>query len=195
MIREPWRHHHGTRRDPVALEAWTRGYTGFKTHPVVRLTAHGPDWGTMPGPGDEVGYGMDPYRTDDCLQAAIATCLQVGIEEVPDPDIDNQLRAGKDPDEIGEAVWSRIAAWAGTRGLALRYWEDVPVARERWIGIVAERDPDAPPFNDHCIVMDHNRIVFEPMCSVIPPPGTRMVDHDPADISSGLSFDSFDKEE
>ena len=35
--------------------------------------------------------GFRITRRDDCLRAAVATCLQVSPDEVPDPDIDFRL--------------------------------------------------------------------------------------------------------
>jgi hypothetical protein len=38
------------------------------------------------------------------------------------------------------------------------YWPAVPVPRRRWIGVVVvARDYDEPAFDNHCLVMDHDR--------------------------------------
>lgn len=188
--------------------AWAREWerasrSGRKTHPVVRLTEHGIDYGTEPRPGDEIGYCMDPYRTDDCLQAAIATATQVAVEQVPDLELDRRLDSGGDPEEVSRTSWERIDRWASERGLALMFWERVPVPRRRWIGVVispntgatvirrgrVSRDYDEPAFNDHCLVMEHERLVFDPSCSVRTPPGMQVMGYRPDMIDYGISFD------
>lgn len=176
----------------------------FKTHPVVRLTPDGIDWGAAPRAGDEIGYGMDPYDTDDCLRAAIATATQVPIEEVPALTLDQRLDRGEGPDEISRTTWQTIDRWADDRGLEGWFHEDVPVSRRRWIGVIATDhqvsvfidaagqvvpDEESATFNDHCLVMSHEDLVFDPSCSVKLPPGMRMMAYDPSEITYGISFD------
>jgi len=175
------------------VEAWARDRVHgrrFRTHPIVRLTETGIDWGAEPRPGDEVGYCTDPYRGDTCFQAAIATVTQVPVEQVPDLELDRQLKRGADPAELNRSAWERILRWATERGLEMVFHDQVPVARRRWIGVVVvERRPDEKPFDDHCLVMADDRLVFDPMCSVKPPPGMRVRTFDPSEITYGLSFD------
>lgn len=111
---------------------------GWKTHPVARLTENGVDYGTKPRPGDEVAYGMDPNREDDCLQAALATATQVPIEEVPDLDLDKRLEQGDGPDELIRESWERIGRWATERGMTLEFFgpDSLPAPRRRWVGLV-----------------------------------------------------------
>jgi len=179
-----------------------------KTHPVVRLTEHGIDYGTEPQPGDEVGYAMDPYRTDDCFQAAIASATQVPIEQVPDLALDQRLWRGDDPEQVSDTSWERIQRWASKCGLALTFHSEVPVERSRWLGVCvaghsdraafeirpdgtwAERKDEVPPaFNDHCLVMSHARLIFDPSCSVRLPPGMQLMKYTPNHITYGISFD------
>ena len=42
----------------------------------------------------------------------------------------------------------------------------VPAPRHRWVGVVIASDEDNP-FSDHCLVMCHDRLVFDPSCSVV----------------------------
>lgn len=148
----------------------------MRLHPVVELD------------GGEVGYGMDPYRLDDCFQAAIATTTQIPIEQVPDLRLDKRVAAGEDPDEINLQGWERIYRWLQGRGLGLVIHEDVPVARDRWIGVVRDPSP-AGPFCDHCLVMCHDELVFDPACTVKAPPGERTMHFRPSAIAYGISFD------
>jgi hypothetical protein len=149
-------------------------------------------WGTRPGrhpvvqlDGGEVGYCMDPARTDDCFQAAIATAVQVPIEQVPDLRLDRRVAAGDDPEEINRESWVRLEAWLLGRGLRIVVHETVPVERDRWAGVCLGR-PDAEaglrdgygefvwrdnPFRDHCLVMTHGDVFFDPAVSVPCPPG------------------------
>jgi hypothetical protein len=118
-------------------EDWERGRaSSLRQHPIARLTEAGIDWGVTPGAGDEVGYGMDPYRQDDCLRAAIATCTQVPIEEVPDLQVDKRLSAGQSAEEITRKGWDTIERWALERGWHVVVHEQVPADRDRWVGIV-----------------------------------------------------------
>lgn len=159
-------------------------------HPVVRLADDGVDWGATPLPGDEIGYGMNPYRGDDCLLAAIATATQIPIEEVPDPRLHDRLDAGEEQDEINRTTWSLIEDWAASRELALKFWTDLPAPRERWIGISGcEAAEDGDPFNDHCLVMCHDRVLFNPIVSVMPLPGTELLHNTPGSLKYGISFE------
>jgi hypothetical protein len=156
-------------------------------YPIVRLTEDGVDWGAAPGPGDEIGYGMRPLRLDECLRAAVATATQIPIEQVPDLRLDDRLRRGDRSQDISRDGWSRIETWAGTKGLTLKLWPKTPAQRERWIGVCAGA---GEVFGDHCLVMCHNRVVFDPACSIAPPPGTALAAYSPESIVYGLSFES-----
>lgn len=200
-------------RRPRSFERWLRAYQlgcdGPRTYPVVRLTESGIVWGAHPGPGDEIGYCMDPWRTDDCLQAAIATVLQVPIQQVPCLELEEKSREpGADLDAISQEAWARITTWATKRLLRLTFHDRVPVARERWIGVCGapsrqtyhlEPDrlgrpvpvPDTQEgLNDHCLVMCHDRLVFDPACSVNPPPGFAVARYNPSMIDYGITFDT-----
>jgi hypothetical protein len=163
----------------------------MKVHPVVRLTEHGVDWGAAPRPGDEIGYGMEPLRTDDCLQTAIATATQIPIEEVPDLQLDRRLRRGEDVDVISRTSWERIARWASERGLTAMFWaeDELPVPRDRWIGVAVVGAVSTVKFNDHCLVMCHGELVFDPSCSVKVPPGVQRQFCTLNQITYGISFD------
>lgn len=184
-----------------------------QTHPIVRLTDSGIDWGAWPKPGDEVGYGMHPHRGDDCFQAAIATCTQVPIEQVLDLALDRRFAEGEDRDEITRTSWERIDKWARKRGLQLAYSEEVPLPLERWIGVIewegnsqfgdmppefwrmaretehGPRDSFLLPFQDHCVVMRHDRLLFDPTSSVaLPPNATGSWRFNPSDVNYGVGF-------
>jgi hypothetical protein len=161
-------------------------------------------------PGGLVGYGME--RTDQCMPAALATVLQVPIERVPDPRLDDQLDAGRDPDEISRDARQSYGRWLDDRGLALVYHETLPVDRERWIGVCEYTQKmwarnrmigrwhglalDFPrpeeAFMDHCLVMSFDRLLFDPAIGLPAPPGTRLRHWRPDEITYGLTVDRKD---
>lgn len=179
----------------AAVQAWLEKFESESRkaiHPIVRLTDDGIDWGAPPGPGDEIGYGMHPYRTDDCLRAAIATATQIPIEQVPDLRLDQRLEAGEDPEEIARASWNRLSAWAAVRELTVRFWpkDALPPPRRRWVGVANDEGQRGQlAFGDHCPVMCKERLIFNPDCSVVPPPGSEVATYYTNAILYGISFD------
>lgn len=172
----------------AAWREWSRHPVAL--HPVVRLTADGPDFGVWPGEGDEVGYGMFPYpdRGDDCFPAAVATALQVPIEQVPDLRIDARIAAGEDPVTVSRSSWLRIDRWARELGFVLTIHDEVPVARDRWVGVCP--DPAGSwMLGDHCLVMSRERLLFDPSVSVVQPPGRTLVRFGPEQVAYGISFE------
>ncbi len=61
------------------------------------------------------GYFMAEGRSDDCLQAAIATVLQVTPAQVPDLRLDERLMGGEPVAEIMERGVSALESWASDR--------------------------------------------------------------------------------
>lgn len=47
---------------------------------------------------------------------------------------------------------------------------------------------DERAFNDHCLVMSHDRLIFDPSCSVIVPKGMQTLTYRPDQITYGISF-------
>jgi hypothetical protein len=92
----------------------------------------------VPLPDGGVGYCMTPGRMDGCFPPAIATCLQVPVEEVPDAHADERRVRGDTPDNvIVEDGWAAWYAWAYEHGWEIAIHDDAfPVDRERWIGVV-----------------------------------------------------------
>lgn len=162
---------------------------GFR-RPLVRL-------------GDnEIGYCMDPLRRDDCLQAAVATVTQIPVDQVPDARLDERLRAGDDPERIDRDSWEQLATWLHHRGLEAYLHNKVPIYRDRWIGVSGGVTKDEvasiadnlntsfveTPFLDHCLVMSHRRIIFDPGISLCPPPGLQLRNWEVDDIDYGISI-------
>ena len=109
-------------------------------------------------------YGRLP-RTDDCQAAALATVLQVPIEEIPDPNVDERLLAGEDPAEIHRSAYAELEAWLERRRLRAVLHRKVPAARSRWLGVV----PLGGWFENHCLVMVRGEVLHDPVLDF--PPG------------------------
>jgi len=103
------------------------------------------------------GYFIPLPRLDACWAAAVATCLQVPIEELPDSRIDERLQAGWDPEAINADHWSQWGHWL--EGHGLRIVEHAPLPLRRWVGIV----PEPGVFHNHALVMAGERILFDPV--------------------------------
>lgn len=143
-------------------------------------------------PDGTLGYFVRLPRKDDCFAAAIATVLQVPIDDVPDPRIDDRLAGGERPDDIGRAATLDLRRWLATRNLRMVVHRHVPVARRRWIGIVVMPGN----FNDHCLVMNHTHLLFDPAaaCDFLDlEQSKRRRVWKPDDISFGLSFRQIQK--
>lgn len=219
LLREPEGPNPG---DPASTERYWRETKRaqrrrIKTRPIVRLADGEPDWGVALAPGDEIGYGMQPYFIEDCLQAAIATATQVPVEQVPDLKLIERFRRSGNVDRISRESWETIDHWAEAQGFEAMLWEahELPVPRHRWIGIVPDVGdvgdagpsitytpstlaPGAEPvnyvviegaFTDHCLVMSYGELVFDPAWSSKSPPGMEPLKRDPSQITYGLSFE------
>ncbi|MEX2196828.1 MAG: hypothetical protein WD844_16255 [Thermoleophilaceae bacterium] len=147
----------------------------------------------------ELLYCMHPDRRDDCFRVALATVLQVPLEQLPDVRLDARLTAGDDPEAINDESWARLELFLRKRGLRFGVHRDLPEPGgwgptahavfdcQRWIGVVevdqeqmdaqadfipaaaAARSGAGSNFLDHCLVMAWDRVYFDPAISVKPP--------------------------
>jgi len=125
-------------------------------------------------------------RVDDCLQAAIATLLQVPPYLVPDLHLDDQVAAGLDVEEIERATSDKLVRWMDQRAVTIMIHPVPPTTARRWIGIAPTT---GEPFSDHCLIMSKTTCLFDP--SVVLPlnkdePGFLA---DPSDIAYGLTIE------
>jgi hypothetical protein len=138
-------------------------------------------------PDGTIGYYERGGRTDDCWPAAVATCLQVPIDDVPDPRIDERLNAGVEPGEVNRSAWTEFFAWLADRRLRMTVHTSPPVRRRRWIGVV-----ELPGlFMDHCLVMSRATILFDPVDRNAHERCVRT--YSPAEVSCGFSFQRLEK--
>jgi hypothetical protein len=143
---------------------------------VRDVLAAGPLTATSRLSDGTVGYHM--RRTDDCWRAAVATCLQVPIDELPDAQIDQRLAAGESVEQVDESAWGEMCDWLASHGWMLIEHSDPAVHLDRRIGIV----PVDRPFAAHSLVMTGPRILFDPAVK----PGVRTFY--PVEVKSGYSF-------
>jgi len=136
------------------------------------------------GNDDEIGYGM--RRPDECFTAAVATVTQIPIEEIPDSHIDRRRAAGYDDEQIARDFENDFAEWLLARGLQMVFHKDVPVARERWIGVCSTGKERLG--EDHCLVMSHGEILFDPARSLVPQPGTWLRIWTLSEVEYGITF-------
>lgn len=152
----------------------------------AKLT-HKRDGQAVPLPNGDTGWCV--RRSDDCLAAAVASLLQVPIDQVPDPNLDASIAAGANADELATQMWSDLSRWAQDRGLQMTYHEQVPVDADRWIGIIPMFGFGLAAFADHCVVcMRDGTILFDPTCNVTVRPGLRLKTYQRLDIKAGISF-------
>jgi hypothetical protein len=132
---------------------------------------------------DDGTLGYFVRRRDDCFAAAMSTVLEVPIAQVPDWRLDERKRAGENPELIGRSAWAETIRWLADRGLRLIEHRTVPVRARRWIGIV----PMMGIFNDHCLVMCHGQVIFDPSWDM-EGFGRRVRGFDGDEVRSGYSF-------
>jgi hypothetical protein len=121
-----------------------------------------------PAKGVELGYfatklrdGTTGYlqrRTDDCFQAAIASCLQVPAHLVPDWQLDRQLTAGREHEQIERVIWESLKRWTEQQGVTVTFHHTPPTSARRWIGVI-ETGKD---YSDHCLLMSGRDCLFDP---------------------------------
>ena len=141
-----------------------------------------------------VGWCVRPGRRDDCFASALATCLQVPIDQCPDPEIDRRLTAGETIEAIDASAWQQLNDWLYRRGILMTYHTTPPAHRRRYVGVIAA--PGA--FEDHTVVCDRREILFDPaiwqqVADGDPVPDARVCEWTFEDIAFGFSFRSTDK--
>lgn len=176
---------------PVLANIRRGGYRemGLEPVPVAGSTARGRRHSYYQAtlPDGTVGYVQ--RRADDCLQAAVATLLQVPVHEVPDAQISRRIREGDDPEGVFMDTAVELDRWAaGAGGRFMVHPARLP-RRGRWIGVVPAPagDVDVSAI-DHCVVLDGRDVVWE----TAKPLGllTHEWGHTAGDVEYGITFES-----
>jgi hypothetical protein len=132
-----------------------------------------------------IGYFQ--RRTDDCVQAVIASLLQMPPHLVPDLHLDELLAAGRDPEEIDRMIDEQFSRWTGQHGLTIVFHATSPTWAKRWIGMVTTGDP----FSDHTMLMGGHDCLFDPAHLLAPrdPGSIALENYTPADIDYGITIE------
>lgn len=123
--------------------------------------------------------GYHQRHFGDCMQMAIATCLQIRPDLVPNLHLDRLVCEGRDPEEIDRMYYATMNPWAEGNGLRIVEHAVPPSSERRWIGVVR-----APDYMDHCLVMSRSDFLFDPAGDVL---GNDYAD--PADIDYGITVE------
>jgi hypothetical protein len=146
--------------------------------------------------GREAGYFQMPLRdgttgyfqrrTDDCLQAAIASCLQIPPYLVPDLQIDQQRIDDKEPEEIEGAGWQAMGRWMHKNGVTIKVHPGPKTTSRRWIGVVTSAYDSS---TDHCLLMSGRDCLFD-AASLVPPGKDEPVSmYEHADIDYAITIE------
>lgn len=133
-----------------------------------------------------IGYFQ--RRSDDCLQAALATLTQCPMDQVPDLHLDKQERAGRDPEQIAQYVAWRMGAWARDHGVIITAHATLPTTSKRWIGVSWGGGETG---DDHCLVLNRKDVLWDPSHELPPGEGDPMVKiaaYGPDHINYGITI-------
>lgn len=172
------------RRFPSELAALRR-QAGVRPVAVNGSTNRGLKMGYFMTPLRDGTHGYFQRRLDDCLQAAIASCLQVSPHLVPDLQIEKQLCAGKEPEEIERVIAEKMRPWTRKHAVRFTSHSSLPVSERRWIGVVSG---DGDGFYDHCLLMDRRECLFDGAALLPSGKGRPVTEYDVTDIEYGLTI-------
>lgn len=148
--------------------------------------AQGANKGYFKTPLHDGTAGYFQRRSDDCLQAAIASLLQVPPYLVPDLQIDQQRMAGKEPEQINAAVWQKMGPWIEKNAVTIMLHTVVPTSERRWIGVVKGAMGST---TDHCLLMSGRDCLFD-VANLVPPGKDEPVSpYGHADIAYGITIE------
>jgi len=82
---------------------------------------------------------------------------------------------------MGVLTWRNRRRWVGVRRLE----PDVPARAASMLDL--NLNPERKPLADHCVLLDRDRIVFDPAISVLPPRGMRVRPWRLSEIVYGIS--------
>ena len=123
-------------------------------------------------------------RTDDCLQAALASCLQIPPHLVPDLHMEQQPASGTDPEEMERGIREKMDHWLDRRGYTIAYHPSALTSERRWIGVVKADDM----YSDHCLLMTGRDCLFDP-ANLMPSRNQPATSYDTSDIDYAITMD------
>jgi len=112
-----------------------------------------------------VGYFQ--RRTDDCVQAVIASLLQMPPHLVPDPHIEELRAAGREDEQIDRVVEASFAEWTATNALTLDFHPTPPTWAKRWIALIPSENTE-DEYSSHTLLMSGRDCLFDP-ANLLPP--------------------------
>jgi hypothetical protein len=109
--------------------------------------------------------GWYQRRPDDCWSAAVASCLRLPLDAVPDLRLDQRLEQGMGAADVDRVAQGAVKKWLAARALTIVTYDRVPVdPPRRWVGII----PLGDWWVSHCVLMRYGEILFDP--SPLAPP-------------------------
>jgi hypothetical protein len=112
-------------------------------------------------PDGTVGYYI--RRGDDCMAAALATLIQVPLDEVPNARLVDRASAGEGREQTSRSAWEELERFAASRGLRFEIHDPPPWRRARWVGVIPG---GLLPHDGHALLMCRKRIVFDPSSNI-----------------------------
>jgi hypothetical protein len=147
-----------------------------------------------PAKGAEAGYFMTTLRdgtmgylqrrSDDCFQVAVASLLQVPAHLVPDWQLDRQIAAGKEHEQIERDIWGTLQQWWTEQSVTVTFHHTPPTSARRWVGVI-ETGKD---YSDHCLLMSRRDCLFDPSKLLPSRKDEPASEWDPNDISYGVTL-------
>lgn len=123
--------------------------------------------------GRSVGYFQ--RRTDDCLQAALASLCQMPPSQVVDLSLESMIAAGRTSEEIEYHADVLLDQWQQTHGLEMRLRSVLPKTGW-WIGVTYSGEA----YSDHCLLMRDREVMFDP---------SRLLPTDEEELAAGYQLD------
>ncbi len=164
--------------DPAAGKLLPVGFKG-STRKGARL-------GYFKSPLRDGTFGYLQRRSEDCMQAAIASFLQAPPYTVPDLELGKLRAAGKDPEEIERLIAQKLDRWAEKNAVTfVAYTTRLPTSSGRWIGVVEGIDNS----DGHCLLMDGRSVIFDTAWLTPPRKGEALSWHGLDDISIGITIE------
>jgi hypothetical protein len=147
-------------------------------------TRRGFDQGYFMTPLRDGTFGYLQRRSDDCLQAAIASLLQMAPHQIPDLQMNRTMLRVQDIDEVFALSGEKMHHWTQENGVTLRYHARPLPSAKRWIGVV-----DVENSLHHCLLMAGPDFLFDPASPRTPPDPEHAL-YSPDDIDYSITIET-----